>query len=252
MRAKIEKTHTDVVQCRRDVKQGCPLSPVLFDLAMEQLVSGLESGEQFGYEAVGRVAVLAYADDLRLMADSAEQLQQMLDRTKEFADRAGLKFRPNKCVTLLINDCSARHFIEKTTFHMGGGELPSMKWEDHYQYLGCEIGRDPRAETKNARDKYQRAAEKILGSQLTNWQKLDAMRRFVRPKLEYILRMMLPNRSWAKGLDDAVRKMAKKAFRLPQRTITSFVYVLWKHGGLGLPNVENDLMSGGPHRCTSF
>ena len=65
---------------------------VLFDLAREQLVSGLESDEQFGYEAVGRVAVLSYADGLCLMADSAEQLQQMLDWTKEFADWAGLKF----------------------------------------------------------------------------------------------------------------------------------------------------------------
>ena len=67
------------------------------------------------------------------------------------------------------------------------------------------------------------------------------MRRFVWPKVEYILRTMLPNRTWAKGLDDAIREMAKKAFRLPQRTITSFFYVPWKHGGSGLPNVEGDL-----------
>ena len=91
-RVKIGKAHTDVVQCRRGVKQGCPLSPILFDLAMEQLVSGLETGKSFGYVAEERVAVLAYADDLCLLANSSEQLQMMLDRTKEFADWAGLKF----------------------------------------------------------------------------------------------------------------------------------------------------------------
>ena len=80
--------------------------------------------------------------------------------------------------------------------HAGhSSELPSMKWEDHYCYLGCEMGQDPWAETKVAREKYRRAAEKIFGSQLTDWQNLDAMRRFVRPKVEYILRMMLPNRT---------------------------------------------------------
>ena len=87
------------------------------------------------------------------------------------------------------------------------------------------MGRDTRAETKVAREKYRIAAEKIFGSQLTDWQKLDAMRRFVRLKVEYILRTTLPSRTWAKGLDDAIRGMAKKAFRLPQRMVTSFFYV---------------------------
>ena len=39
---------------------------------------------------------------------------------------------------------------------MGGGELPSMKWEDHYQYLCCDMGWDRRAKTKNAKNKYQK------------------------------------------------------------------------------------------------
>ena len=78
---------------------------------------------------------------------------------------------------------------------MGSGELPMMKWEDHYRYLGCEMGRNSHAETKIACNRYQREAEKILMSQLTDWQKLDAIRRFVRLKLEYILRTMLP-RTW--------------------------------------------------------
>ena len=43
--------------------------------------------------------------------------------------------------------------MEKSTFHMGSGELPSMKWEDHYRYLGCELGRDPRAETNMPGDR---------------------------------------------------------------------------------------------------
>ena len=74
------------------------------------------------------MAVLAYADDLCLLADSSEQLQMMLDQTKELADWAGLKFQPNKCAKLMINNHAARRFVEKTTFYMGSGELPFMKW----------------------------------------------------------------------------------------------------------------------------
>ena len=103
-----------------------------------------------------------------------------------------------------------------------------------------------------AGERYRREAEKIFLSQLTDWQKLDAMKRFIRPKLEYILRTMLPNRTWGKHLDDAVRGMAKKAFRLPRRTITSFFYVPWKYGGLGLPNVENDIDVGWASQVYKF
>ena len=93
---------------------------------------------------------------------SSEQLQMMLNCTKEFADWAGLKFWPNKCVMLMINSWAARHFVEKTTFHIGSGELPSMKWEDHYCYLGYEVGWDPCAKTKEAGENYRKVDEKIL------------------------------------------------------------------------------------------
>ena len=81
-------------------------------------------------------------------------------------------------------------------------------------------------------------AEKILGSQLTDWQKLDMMRRFIQPKLEYILKTMLPNHSWLKGLEDTERRMAKKAFRLPWKTITSFFYVPWRIYQVSLKGVQ--------------
>jgi len=90
-------------------------------------------------------------------------------------------------------------------------------------------------------ENYLKEAEKIMRSLLTDWQKLDAICCFVRPKLEYVIRTMLPMCGWAKNLDDAVRRMAKAAFQLPRRTTTPFFYAPWKYGGLGLPNVESDL-----------
>ena len=62
MRVKIGKAHSEEIQCYRGVKQGCPLSLILFDLALEQLVSGLENGRESGYTIRGeeKVATLAY------------------------------------------------------------------------------------------------------------------------------------------------------------------------------------------------
>ena len=126
-----------------------------------------------------------------------------------------------------------------------------MKWEDHYRYLGCEVGRDPRAETKAAGDRYRKEAEKMLGSLLMDWQKLDAMRRFIRSKLEYILRTMLPNCSWVKNLDDVVRGMVKKPsnFNVGQSHL-SFM-CRGSTEDWGSPMSRATLTLGGLHRCTS-
>ena len=176
-----------------------------------------------------------------LLASNAEKLQSLLDRAHQFAQWAGLKFRPNKCATLAVNNRAARHFVEDRRFHLGDDNLPSMKWEDHYKYSVCEIGANPQAETSRVGKIYIDEARKILTSALTDWQKLDAIHCFVKPKLDYTLRAMLPNNRWAKDLDGQVRAMAKKAFRLPRRTATPYFYVNWHAGGLGLPNIEDEM-----------
>lgn len=66
------------IKLQRGVKQGDPLSPVLFNLVMEPMLRALES--QPGYQIrdeVG-VSVLAFADDLILTATSVPQAKNLL------------------------------------------------------------------------------------------------------------------------------------------------------------------------------
>lgn len=83
--------------------------------------------------------------------------------------------------------------------------------------------------------------KKITDSLLTNWQKIDVIKKFLHPKLEYTMRTLLPFRGWARNLDKRVRKMIKIAFRLSRRTNPAIFYVPWRCGGFGLPNIESDL-----------
>ncbi len=83
----------------------------------------------------------------------------------------------------------------------------------------------------------------ILKSSLTDWQKVDAIKRFLKPKWDFHLWTLLPlpERTWAQQIDRCVREVAKRELRLPRRTTTHFLYCAQHEGGLGLPCIEDEM-----------
>ena len=76
---------TDWFQIRKGVRQGCILSPCLFNLYAEYIMrnTGLEES-QTGVMIAGRnINNLRYADDTTLMAESEEELKSLLMKVKE-------------------------------------------------------------------------------------------------------------------------------------------------------------------------
>ena len=89
---------TDWFQIGKGVRQGCILSPCLFNLYTEYIMRniGLEDA-QAGIKIVGRnINNLRYADDTTLMAESKEELKTLLMKVKEDCEKAGLKFNIQK------------------------------------------------------------------------------------------------------------------------------------------------------------
>ena len=61
-----ENSETGEVPQGRGVKQGCPLSPLVFNMALEGLIRGIEQSSAKGYSFSDELQIksLAYADDL--------------------------------------------------------------------------------------------------------------------------------------------------------------------------------------------
>ena len=84
---------TDWFQIGKGVCQGCILSPCLFNLYAEYImrIAGLEEA-QAGIKISGRnFNNLRYADDTTLMAESEEELKNLLMKVKEESEKSWLK-----------------------------------------------------------------------------------------------------------------------------------------------------------------
>ena len=89
---------TDWFQIGKGVRQGCILSPCLFNFYAEYILqnAGLEE-TQAGIKIAGRnINNLRYADDATLMAESEEELKSILMKVKEESEKAGLKLNLQK------------------------------------------------------------------------------------------------------------------------------------------------------------
>ena len=89
---------TDCFQIGKGVRQGCILSPYLFNLYAEYIMrnAGLEEA-QAGIKIAGiNVNNLRYADDITLMAEREEELKSLLMKVKEESEKVGLKLNIQK------------------------------------------------------------------------------------------------------------------------------------------------------------
>ena len=99
----------DWFQIGKGVRQGCILSPCLFNLYAEYIMrnAGLEE-TQAGIKIAGRnINNFRYADDTTLMAECEEELKSLLMKVKEESEKVGLKLNIQKTKIM----ASGHHFL---------------------------------------------------------------------------------------------------------------------------------------------
>ena len=84
---------TDWFQIGKGLRQGCILSPFLFNWYAEYIMRNADLGEaQTGIKIAGRnINNLRYADDTTLMAESEEELKSLLMKMKEESEKTNIQ-----------------------------------------------------------------------------------------------------------------------------------------------------------------
>ena len=121
---------TDWFQIGKGVRQGCILSPCLFNLYAEYIMrnAGLEEA-QAGIKTAGiDINNLRYADDTTLMAES-EELWSLLMKVKEESEKVGLKFNIQKTKIMASSSITSWQIDGETVSDfIWGGLQSNCRW----------------------------------------------------------------------------------------------------------------------------
>ena len=128
---------TDIFPCKRGVRQGCPLSPVLFALYLNDLNRHIKACSQGVLVDDIPIHSLLYADDLVLLGKDRKDLQSQLDELDKFSKSLKMEVNMNKTKIMLIQkQKSMDDSMENTPWKIGDKEVKECT---SYKYLSVTL-----------------------------------------------------------------------------------------------------------------
>lgn len=217
---------TDPIPMRCGIRQGCPLSGLLFNLVVDPVIRKVQ-----GTTADHRI--LAYADDLTPLARDPASLQASINLIEEEAGRLGLSLNAAKCRSLHLSGCSPVG-LRGSQFLVNGTPIPVIRDFEAFAYLGRPVGFNILQDGSDV-DATIQLGTRILGSMLAPWQRLDAIKTFLYPALHHLMRTGTVGKTeWAR-LDEALRPLIKQTLYLPPGASNDYIYGSSRAGACGIP-----------------
>ena len=211
------------------VKQGCPLSCILFNIFLNSIAEKIKSSG-YGINMAGdylTIAQLLYADDVVLMASKAEELQALMDIFNQEATKWQLSLNTSKTKTMIVGGNNKESYEWK----LNGQVIETVR---AYAYLGFEITND--LSVRSMREKLLIKAKRAQASsfgiccpskRLSTTTCLDIWKQLISPHLEF-------------GAEICERQMWKEADRLQGQVakrilgVSEFASTTAARGELGL------------------
>ena len=173
---KIGTKKTESFFQRRGVRQGCNLSPTLFNIYINELSKQIENSPAPGLKLQDtEIKCLFYADDLVLLSPTKEGLQQHLSELDKYCQTWALTVNQTK-TNVLIFQKRSRPQRDNTIFTIGNNPI---KETTNYTYLGLKISNTGNFNlaVNELRDKAKRAFYAIKKSiqielPVTTWLKI--------------------------------------------------------------------------------
>lgn len=142
------------------MKQGCPLSPTLFGVYVDEVAEYIEREADRGAQLAGTwISLLLYVDNIVLISESPEGMHPHLDVLHTFASDSGLSVNLGKTKVMVFNTTPQWVRRSAPTFTYG---QETMEYTNAYTYLGVVFS-DPVFSLRRATETRLMIAHAALG-----------------------------------------------------------------------------------------
>ena len=221
---------TDWIPSEKGVKQGCVLSPLLFNLYLVSIEHALLKcgvGITVGDSCI---PALFFADDMVIMAESKKDLNTLLSTLLSALTAVGLNINFSKSEILIIGKKSIEEELGTWAIPDAHGKpLGRLKILDNYRYLGVNIGskRIFSSHLQNTASSLNHKVSlgKILAGDVTN--KITASdllwRGKMLPAILYGAELLLFTKKWIDKAEKAQNGLGRYLLKVNRRTVSSAI-----------------------------
>ena len=224
---------TQLFEVQRGVRQGDPLSPYLFILALEVLLTNIRDDCRIRGIVIGNkeTKVTAFADDLTSFVRDIPSFKILLDTLERFGTCSGLKLNNDKTEALWLGDNS------------NNGQLPNIdedKVNKPMKILGIYFTYDWRMKQELNFDAILTSLSKTLNSwqwrNLSLYGKIQIVKTFAIPKFMFRASIIPLNKDILKQANSIIYKFVwKNKDKIKRLALISD----YEYGGLRMPHIES-------------
>ncbi|KAF1332969.1 reverse transcriptase, partial [Globisporangium splendens] len=229
------------------IRQGCPLAPLLFILALEVLYRKIEASDEIhGVElqAAGcatEVRLGGYADDTTIYLSDPKDINAVFAILDKYGAASGLRVNRHKSAVLPLNK-------EYSSTEESVSDIHVLQREEHCRYLGIQVGQTP-SNASNWSKCIQALRVRLRLARLKTHsvaQRAAIASAVIVPKVLYVARHSWPSTAIVNQLHDLVKqfvwgsrngKPAKPWMKEEQAELKKM------NGGLSVPNIRTELMT---------